>query len=132
MRTWITIVAVALMLGSSNAASGDFFSSTRLGALAEAHEAFLEGDHARVAPLLRDAMRNAGGDPEVTRSGIALLEQLYSARQGRPIPVDFELHPHLDRLKLSVVRRENAGVEHQQVESRLHRWQRANGAAPGP
>ena len=58
--------------------------------------------------MIRDAIRDASGDPEVTRSGIALLEQLYLARGGQPIPVDWKLHPHLDRLKVSVVRRESA------------------------
>ena len=108
MRRWFETVAVLFFLGSSMVASDEFFSHTRLGALADAHEAFLDGDHARVAPLIRDAIREAAGDAEVTRSGIALLELLYVARAGRPISVDWELPPNLDRLKISVVRRDNA------------------------
>ena len=95
MRRWFTIVLLTLGLGSPLVAAGEFFNRDRLGSLAGAHEAFLTGDHARVAPQIRDAIRDAEGDPEVTRSGIALLEELYRARQGRPIPVDFELHPLL-------------------------------------
>ena len=86
------MVMLALAVTGPVPAADEFFNRARLGALAEAHEAFLDGDHERVAPAIRDAIRNAAGDPEITRSGLALLEQLFAARKGRPIPVDFELH----------------------------------------